>query len=280
METNLTNYHCHTVFCDGRVGMETMIRFAIAKRFTSLGFSSHAPLPFQTPWTMNKSDMSDYFAEFRRFRNKYKDKIDLYLGLEIDYLNDKDNPSNEYFRDLPLDFRIGSVHLLPDINENIVDIDCSVQRFHNLVNRNFNNNINLVIRLYFYNSIHMVKSGGFDIVGHCDKMLYNVERVCPGKTSEEWVNQLLNNYLKLIAEKGYMVEINTKRYLEQKVFSPNEKYFTTLYDLGIPVLVNSDAHYPDKINDGRKEALSALKEAGYTTVRQLDNGKWVDVAIE
>ena len=33
-------------------------------------------------------------------------------GLEIDYLNEASNPSIARFRELPLDYRIGSVHLL------------------------------------------------------------------------------------------------------------------------------------------------------------------------
>ena len=45
---NLTNYHSHTLYCDGRAGMEDFIRFAISRGFTSYGISSHAPLPFPT----------------------------------------------------------------------------------------------------------------------------------------------------------------------------------------------------------------------------------------
>ena len=51
--TNLTNYHSHCLYCDGRANMEDFIRFAISEGFTSYGISSHAPLPFSTAWTMN-----------------------------------------------------------------------------------------------------------------------------------------------------------------------------------------------------------------------------------
>ena len=43
---NLTNYHSHSLYCDGRAGMEDFVRFALSEGFTSYGFSSHAPLPF------------------------------------------------------------------------------------------------------------------------------------------------------------------------------------------------------------------------------------------
>lgn len=42
--TNLTNYHSHCLYCDGRANMEDFIRFAISEGFTSYGISSHAPV--------------------------------------------------------------------------------------------------------------------------------------------------------------------------------------------------------------------------------------------
>ena len=38
--TNLTNYHSHCLYCDGRANMEDFIRFAISEGFTSYGISS------------------------------------------------------------------------------------------------------------------------------------------------------------------------------------------------------------------------------------------------
>lgn len=64
------------------------------------------------------------------------------------------------------------------------------------------------------------------------------------------------------------------------VFFPDIRHFAFIRALGIPVLVNSDAHRPDLINAGPgREALQALKEAGFHTVRQLQGGKWIDVPI-
>lgn len=88
---NLTNYHSHSLYCDGRANMEDFIRFALSEGFTSYGFSSHAPLPFSTAWTMEWDAMDDYLAEFHRLKAKYTGQIELYIGLEIDYLNEESN---------------------------------------------------------------------------------------------------------------------------------------------------------------------------------------------
>jgi HisJ family histidinol phosphate phosphatase len=67
--------------------MEDFVRFALSEGFTSYGFSSHAPLPFSTAWTMEWDIMDDYLSEFHRLKEKYAGRIELYIGLEIDYLN-------------------------------------------------------------------------------------------------------------------------------------------------------------------------------------------------
>lgn len=276
---NLTNYHGHCLYCDGRAGMEDFIRFALSAGFTSYGFSSHAPLPFGTAWTMEWDRMDDYLQEFARLKQKYEGQIELYIGLEIDYLNEESNPSIEKFRQLPLDYRIGSVHLLYDDQGRVVDIDSPADVFRRLVDEHFGGDLDRVIRLYYERLTRMLHLGGFDIVGHADKMHYNAMCYRPGLLDEPWYDTLVRTYFSEIAKCGYQMEINTKAYHELGTFFPNERYFSYLHELGIPVQVNSDAHFPERINDGRPEALRALKQAGYETVKELNDGRWVDRPI-
>ena len=236
---NLTNYHSHSLYCDGRAGMEDFVRFAISEGFTSYGFSSHAPLPFSTAWAMEWDRMDDYLAEFHRMKKKYARKIELYLGLEIDYLNEESNPSVDCFRKLPLDYRIGSVHMLYNDESEVVDVDVSAAAFKRIVDEQFGGDLERVVRLYYGRLRRMLELGGFDIVGHADKMHYN--------------------------------DLGT--------FYPNERYFPLLHSLGIRVQVNSDSHYPERINSGRPEALRALVKAGYKTVMELYDGKWQEMPI-
>lgn len=276
---NQTNYHSHCLYCDGRAGMEDFIRFALSRGFTSYGFSSHAPLPFSTAWTMEWDCMDDYFAEFHRLKKKYAGCIELYIGLEIDYLNDASNPSIARFRELPLDYRIGSVHLLYNKKGEVVDIDVTADRFRQIVDEQFDGDLDRVVHLYYERLLRMVELGGFDIVGHADKMHYNASCYRPGLLDEAWYDELVRSYFREIANRDFQVEINTKAYYELGTFFPNERYFSYLHDLGIRVQVNSDAHYPERINNGRPEALSALWRAGYRSVREMHDGKWHEVPL-
>ena len=106
---NLTNYHSHCDFCDGHAPMELFVREAVKEGFSSYGVSSHAPFPVQNGCNMQKEKMTAYLEEFRRLKQLYSSEIDLYIGLEIDFLDDSFNPSIDYFQSLPLDYRIGSV---------------------------------------------------------------------------------------------------------------------------------------------------------------------------
>jgi hypothetical protein len=89
----------------------------------------------------------------------------------------------------------------------------------------------------------------------------------------------MKELLALISEKGYMIEINTKAYHKLGVFYPDVPNFSLIKDMHIPVLVNSDSHYPELVNDGRAEALQALKAAGINTVMELVASKWKEMPI-
>ena len=276
---NLTNYHSHCSFCDGRAPFEEFVKEAIRQGFYSYGVSSHAPLPFPTQWTMEWGQMETYLDEFKNLRSKYADEIELYVGLEIDYLNEESNPSVARFTELPLDYRIGSVHLLYDAAGEVVDIDCSPAVFKERVDRHFNGDVLRVVRMYFDRLFRMVELGGFDILGHADKMHYNASCYHPGLLDEPWYEALMKDYFSLVASRGYLVEINTKAYDSLGTFYPNSRYWELMKEYQIKVLVNSDAHYPERINAGRMEALRLLQAKGFATVAELHQGSWREVPI-
>ena len=276
---NLTNYHSHCSFCDGRAPFEEFVKEAIRQGFYSYGVSSHAPLPFPTQWTMEWGQMEAYLDEFKNLRSKYADEIELYVGLEIDYLNEESNPSVARFTELPLDYRIGSVHLLYDAAGEVVDIDCSPAVFKERVDRHFNGDVLGVVRMYFDRLFRMVELGGFDVLGHADKMHYNASCYHPGLLDEPWYEALMKDYFSLVASRGYLVEINTKAYDSLGTFYPNSRYWELMKEYQIKVLVNSDAHYPERINAGRMEALRLLQAKGFATVAELHQGSWREVPI-
>ena len=279
----LSNYNRHCTFCDGRAIPEIFVRFAIAKGFRAYGFSSHSPLPFETNWNMSKDDMPEYLQEIERLKRKYSDQLEIYVSLEIDYLDDTYNASIPYFRELPLDYRIGSIHYLPIadplIEANMVAIDGSFTEYEQSVDRYFGGDIRKLVKCYFESTLRMIEAGGIDIVGHIDKIHMHGHNFAAFDSSADWYRKPFLDCLDLIKEKGMMVEINTKNLVKKKELYPRQEYLQKIHEMGIPILVNSDCHYPDLVNDGRREAFKLLKQAGFRTTRELIQGEWTDVPL-
>lgn len=274
-QMNLTNYHSHCSFCDGKAPVEDFVKSAIAAGFTSYGVSSHAPLPFETRWTLPKEKVTDYLREISRLKEKYAGIIDLYSGMEIDYLNVQQGPAISYFQNLPLDYRIGSVHLIYTDGGEIIDTDTNPENFRELLEQYFHGDLRRMVERYLDVSMQMAEAGGFDFIGHADKISYNASVCDPEILEKDWFQKHLYDYFAFIAEKDIMLEINTKAFLTKGCFFPQQRHFRFLKQLKIPVIVNSDAHRPELINAGRMEALQALKEAGFQTVMEMKRGKWV-----
>ena len=82
-------YHNHSHYCDGKDSLEAMIQSAISLGFTSFGFSSHAAVPFENPWSIVSMEAFDnYIADINCLQKKYSKDIQLFRGLEADYIPD------------------------------------------------------------------------------------------------------------------------------------------------------------------------------------------------
>jgi len=278
-----SNFHSHCIFCDGRCHPEEFVRFAVSKKLRAYGFSSHSPLPFETFWNMPKDDMPDYLQEIQRLKEKYRDIIEIYTGLEIDFLDESYNASIQYFKDLPLDYRISSIHFIPceyPLNEaNMACIDGPYADFAAGVNRFFDGSIRRLTERFFQNSAFMVEAGGFDIVGHIDKIYMNGCKHPDFDIHASWYRKPLLELLDLIAEKGLIVEINCKYMTLKNQTFPHRDIFNELKIRNIPVMVNSDCHYPDLVNDGRQATIELLINSGFRSMREIVKGKWEDVSL-
>lgn len=258
--TDKYNLHSHTEFCDGRAQMEAFARKAVDDGMDVYGFSPHSPVPIVSPCNMSTSNVGRYLAEADRIKDTYGDRCCFLAGMEIDYLGDSWGPSNDYFNNLPLDYRIGSVHFLPTADGTLVDCDGRHDSFVEKMHRCFNDDIRYVVETFYMNSIKMVQAGGFDIVGHLDKIADNASYFSPGIEDESWYCSLVDDYIDEIISGNVIVEINTKVYADRDRVFPSRRYWKKLMDAGVPIIVNSDAHVPSLINASRDEIIKQLQE--------------------
>lgn len=254
--SRLYTFHSHTEFCDGRATMEAFARKAVEMHFTHYGFSPHSPVPIESPCNMRFDDVPRYLAEVRRIRNTYGDKCRFYAGMEIDYLGPQWGPANPYFESLQLDYAIGSVHFIPAQNGTLVDIDGRFESFRRKMEQNFQSDIRYVVETFYAVSHAMINEGGFQIIGHLDKVGHNASHYCPGIEDEPWYRNLADSLVDHVIASGLTVEINTKAWQQHNRFFPSPRLTDRLIKAGAPVIVNSDAHVPALVNAGREQAYA------------------------
>ena len=110
------NYHTHTYRCGHAVGTELdYLKSALESKLTILGFSDHAPYPdgrlnSSKDTRMDYSELQDYIDTVRYLQIKYKDKIKILIGLEIEYDELVSNYYNYLLNYLSIDYLILGQH--------------------------------------------------------------------------------------------------------------------------------------------------------------------------
>lgn len=257
-DSEMYTLHAHTQFCDARMPMDMFAAKAAEMGFTHYGFTPHSPIPVASNCNMKEEDVDLFFTEVDRLQNLYP-LIKFYKGMEIDYLNSNWGPSSGYFTNLPLDYAIGSVHFIPNQEGEYFDIDGRPERFRRRLTENFHNDLRYVVDKYFEQSLEMIEAGGFDIIGHFDKIKHNAGTVMSDIESARWYKAHLDNIIDAIVASGVVVEINTKSWKEFNQLFPSQRHWKRLIDAGVQMIVNSDAHYTDRINASRPEVIKAIK---------------------
>lgn len=276
----LTNYHSHCVFCDGRASMEDFVKFAVAKGLRAYGVSSHAPVPFANNWSMKYDDLDEYMQEFFRLREKYSEIIELYLGLEVDYIPEVASVNDPEIKRRKFDYLIGSVHHLGVLEDGVQwNIDGSFKVFKKGLDQIFHGDVFKAVKEFYAITCEMLHIGGFDIIGHFDKVALNASFIDGFSISDKWYNDLMEETLELIKEKGVIVEINTKSLARNGVTFPNFKHLKRIKERNIPVMVNSDCHYPDNVIADFGVVYDKLKECGFKSTVALLGGKWTEVPV-
>lgn len=86
----ISNFHTHTYRCHHASGNdEDYVQCAIRTGIKQLGFSDHTPWHyhshFRPTMRMDEKQLDEYIASITALKNKYKDQIDILIGLECEY---------------------------------------------------------------------------------------------------------------------------------------------------------------------------------------------------
>lgn len=278
----LSTYHCHCQYCDGEDIPETYVREAIHLGLRSIGFSSHSPLPFPNEWSMKKRDIDSYIADIKLLKRGYSSVIEVYLGLEADYIPRKSNPK-KIREEYGLDYVIGSIHYVKQFNSGVpFQVDGSPEDFERGFNEIFNRDSRKLISEYYRLTREMVQEATPDIVGHLDKIVMHCTSHQLFKPSDYWYSREIMDTLEVIRDSGIMVEVNTRSMYKRNMSEPYPAVWILekILEMNIPIVLNSDAHRPNELVGSYNRAASMLSELGFSSTRILKDGRWDDQPLE
>ena len=256
------DYHTHTPLCKHAAGpMEDYIERGIELGLHEIGFSDHNPLPGgrSSNVRMAEAELDYYVERVTELRFRYRGKINVMLGLEMDYLEGLEDYLAQQLTRYPWDYVIGSIHFL----------DCACQE--SSWPRQYAGDGHTLYARYFERVRQLARSGLCDIVAHFD-VVKRSGRLPGGREAED-----ITRTLQEIKAAGICMEINTSGYRHSELPEPQPYPMLSIVEealaLDIPLTVNSDAHAPVQVGFKFREIETFLKRRNCRQLAKFDQRK-------
>ena len=272
-----SDYHIHSVFCDGKSTHAELVARGEAIGLRSMGFASHGPVPFPCGWCMPIQKLDEYVEGIRALDRT--SPVEVYAGLEIDFIPGKVGPAE--FRE-KLDYTIGSIHFVDAFDGKDWEADNTLPMFKEGLEKVFDNDIRRAVTRYFELMRQMMATSRPDIVAHMDRIKVHNQKEFFFDENESWFRDEVSATLEAAAQYGVMVEVNTRGLYKKRSVEtyPGPFGITRIAELNIPVMLASDAHHTDDLTGLFPEVIGQLRSAGIRNLVRLEHGKWTEVPLE
>lgn len=263
-----SNLHQHTIFSDGKDTVEDVVLSAINHGMQSIGISDHSFTDvIETSCKMALPDNPEYLSEIKRVKEKYKDKISVFTGIEKDYYSVVDRKKYDYI--------IASVHFM-EANGKVYAIDHAADIQQEYIDNVCGYDALKFARDYYNLVVKHVRESRPDIVGHFDVITkFGLIKETDGykKIALDALDEVL----------GYanIIEVNTGAMVKglRSVPYPAKFLLEEILRRGGSVILSSDSHNKDTVVGYFDEAVELLKSVGFKTIKQFDGEKFIDVEI-
>lgn len=242
----IANYHTHTWRCNHANGKEIKyVDNAIAAGLQILGFSDHSPYIFpegyRSWFRMGIGQLKGYVHTVLELREAYTGKIEMPLGLELEYYPDLLPRLLPILKDYPLDYLILGQHFVG----NEIDSHYSGN----------NTDERKLLEQYTNQSIDAMQTGLYTYFAHPD--LFNFH----GDAS--FYQQQARRICQEAQSCGIPLEINLLGIRNRKHY-PNPLFWEMAAEEGCDVILGRDAHEPEALfqKDPERKALELVKHYG------------------
>ena len=262
----ISNFHTHTNMCDGDNTAEEMVLSAIDKGFSALGFSGHGYTDFDLSYCMK--DMPKYIAEIKRLKEKYKNKIEIYLGVEEDIRCPQNRDDFEYI--------ISSSHYT-FVNGKNMAIDSSFDGFKDCLEA-WNGDVLEMAKEYFESFCDYILKRKPDIIGHFDLLTkYDQTGETPFFSGNAEYEKTAKKYIGIAARSGCLIEVNTGAISRgyRKDPYPSEMLLKEILKNDGRIILSSDSPSVDSLDCEFDNTRKMLKKIGFKELYTLSQGRFI-----
>ena len=181
------------------------------------------------------------------------------LGLEVDYVGERQVLLDEILSGYPWDILIGSVHWLGDLSiDAAFDAHDGVWGFHSVAE---------IWRNYFTALTALAVSGSVDVLAHPDLV-----KVFGQRPDSALVEDLYAEVAEAISATDVAVEVSTAG-LRKPVgeLYPDRSLLAACAGYDIPITMASDAHQPELVGEAYSYALELIRAVNIDKVAVFDN---------
>jgi histidinol-phosphatase (PHP family) len=266
----LSNLHTHSTFTDGKNTPEEIVLWAIDNGFVSVGFSDHGYTPRDLTYCLK--DTEGYRKEVLRVKEKYKNKIQVYLGIEQDASNPLNRADYEYV--------ISSSHYC-DVDGKLYPIDSNPEKFKRCLAL-FNGDVIKMSNNYYGIFVDHILTYKPDIIGHFDLVTKFDQMEGENRFfSNPEYNTLALNYLKKACKCGALFEVNTgaiSRGYRTNPY-PADYLLHEIKKQGNGVILTADSHAKETLCFAFDLAKQVLKDVGFTHHYILKDNEFIKIPL-
>ncbi len=263
----LSTYHSHTTFCDGVNTAEEMVNSAIKLGCREIGFSSHGYSAGDEEWCIpSMQKLEDYKNEILRLKEKYKDKIKIYLGVEYDYYCDF--PTRDF------DYVIGAVHTVVKDGARLAVDGGTVEEQKAQLEKYYGGDFLAYAKDYYALVADLYRKTKCDIIAHFDLISKYCEQGDFFTVNDPQYIEIASKACDKLLTTPVTFELNTgamhRGYRTEPY--PADFIINKIKNAGKKILINSDSHSVDTVTfwyDGAKEKLDSLGCSYYTSLEEV-----------
>lgn len=238
-----TDLHLHTTYGDGRNTPEEMVISAVSKGMECIGFSEHSSVPFDLHEGMTGDNVRKYIDEISELKEKYRGRIEILCGIELDYYSEQDVSEFDYV--------IGSVHYLKK-NGVFFAVDDKPEILEQAIADLYKGDTLSLAEDYFNAVSNVVEKTGADIIGHFDLITKFAEKEMEIKTDDPKYIDAWQHAADRLLPFGKYFEINTGAVSRgwRSFPYPDIRIIDYIRQHGGRFILSSDSHSADTIAFG------------------------------